>query len=150
MVVQTQESLDIDDLKQIRSQILPETRFKCTGWDSIRFAAIFKGDFVPYRSRSLARGSSTGTHVHDEEEEKNLSQVTFKKILERMEETGLSERIQLFIMDDPEWRPGNSPQSQPPPVIIALPRSVYPKVVREVRYFQPVISVSHILTMFMM
>jgi hypothetical protein len=43
MVVQTQESLDIDDLKQIRSQILPETRFKCTGWDSIRFAAIFKG-----------------------------------------------------------------------------------------------------------
>ena len=152
-VIRNPVSLDIDDLKIIRSEIFMDSRFKCTSWDSIRFAAVYRGNFISLRKQKSLMSSYQGlsskaeTRITNQtsvlmDEEENTSRVVFETILERMKQSGLSDKIQLFLLDDPEWRSGNPSQPEPSPVILALPRSVHPIMGKEGRgLWKPVISV---------
>lgn len=51
----------------------------------------------------------------------------FEEIRELMEKEGLSQRIQLFLLEDPEWRPDkDAREKRPKPVILAIPNAVKP------------------------
>jgi hypothetical protein len=57
-------------------------------------------------------------------------ETSFQDIQKRLGEAGLADRIQLFLMEDPEWRPG-SRDPEPLPSILAVSSDVKPEQVSE-------------------
>jgi hypothetical protein len=106
--------LDVKDIRTIKNNVLTKSNFFCTSSDSSPGAAIFRGNVRPPAvDPALAKGSQ------------NQTAVIFSDIQRRLETEGLSDRIQLFFLQDPEWMPGQA--SLPKPVILALPKSVVPE-----------------------
>ena len=54
------------------------------------------------------------------------SAAVFREAQERLEQAGLAEEIQLFLMEDPEWRPGDR-EPEPLPSILAVSINVIPE-----------------------
>jgi membrane-associated protease RseP (regulator of RpoE activity) len=114
LIAASKALLEDKDIKAIKERILPASRFYCTNVDSIPSAAVFRGNI---RSRVSPAGSF----------DKNLTASVFSEIQELMKREQLSLRVQLFLMDDPEWRPNrDSREAAPKPVILALPTAVIP------------------------
>jgi hypothetical protein len=106
--------IDAKDIRTIKNNILSKSNFFCTSSDSSPGAAIFRGNVrPPVADPPLAKGGH------------NQTAVIFADIQQRLETEGLSDRIQLFFLQDPEWQPGQT--SLPKPVILALPKSVVPE-----------------------
>jgi hypothetical protein len=124
--------ISVNDWKMIKSDILKGSNFICTSFDFIEVAAIYRG--------SISRASGNN------ENDKKCAAVeaTFEDLLERVENhPNLSKKIQLFLVEDFEWRGldmGNSMrygssdigrrlaiEDGPPPVIIALAKEVIPE-----------------------
>lgn len=141
-VIIAQEKLDHYDLKKIKSDVLMGSQFQCTSWDSCRFAAIYRGDLLDKNrassvnllsgvNKKLSISSSITTVASNNnvitEAEESLSSRVFHDIQNRLIQVGLSDKIQLFMMEDPLWRPGqDSRQLEPQPVIIAVSSKVLP------------------------
>lgn len=127
--------ISVNDWKMIKSDILKGSNFICTSWDAIEVAAIYRGS-IP--TRFTASGNN--------ENDKCVPAIeaTFEDLLERIENhPNLSKKIQLFLVEDFEWRGldmGNTRrygasdigsrlaiEDGPPPVIIALAKEVVPE-----------------------
>jgi len=104
--------LDYSDIKTIEKEVLAGTEFYCTETDSVPYAAIFRGNI---RSRN-------GGIVTDINEDQTAR--IYKEITEKLSNVGLSSRIQLLLLNDPEWSPNNRNEPSPKPVIIALSKAI--------------------------
>lgn len=127
------KALDPDDLKKIRSEVLGDSNFRVENWDYTKWAAVYRGSFVKNRQTSLFRINSvldtnrsvqSDTNVENDEID---SAEVFSQIQLRLEQAGLADKIQLFLMEDPEWRPGESRDPEPLPTIIAVSSNVIPE-----------------------
>jgi len=109
--------------KMIKSDILADSKFICTSWDATEVAAIYRGRIARRTTRTIANGN--------EKYEDSLSiEAIFDDLLNRVQNhPELSKKIQLFIVDDFEWRPplDNRNDDGPPPVIVALAKEVVPE-----------------------
>eukprot|EP00986_Skeletonema_menzelii_P015734 scaffold12555_cov256-Skeletonema_menzelii.AAC.1 len=109
--------------KMIKSDIFADSKFICTSWDATEVAAIYRGRI------------STRTIASDSESDEDTVAVVFDDLLARVQNhPELSTKIQLFIVDDFEWRPrmdmGMSygpKEDGPPPVIVALAKEAVPE-----------------------
>lgn len=111
----TRPRIESEDIKTIRD-VLTGTSFYCTSSDSIPGAAIFRGNI------------RTPLGVVNTTMERNQSAVVFEDIQNRLSSAGLSDRVQLFFWNDPEWRPGkDAREPEPKPVVLALPTEVVPE-----------------------
>jgi hypothetical protein len=112
----SKSNLDSEDFKKLRDQVLTGTSFYCTSSESIPSAAIFRGNI------------RTPLGVVNATMDRNQTAVIFQDIQNRLSSAGLSDRIQLFLWNDPEWRPGrDAREPAPKPVILALPSTVVPE-----------------------
>lgn len=113
-IIAAKALLDKKDVERMKEKVLPASRFYCTSFESVPFAAVFRGNV---RSNGV---------VADENPETHMASV-FEEIQQLMTEEAISTRVQLFLLPDPEWVPGqNRRELEPNPVIIALPRTVVP------------------------
>lgn len=121
---------DATDIRTIKESVLTKSRFYCTSSAYISCAAIFRGNIRPANSLVSSR---------DRKELRTLSATTFNEIQKEMDKQGLSKRIQLFLLDDPEWRTDRETRgdSKPKPVILALPKTMKPE---ELIYEQTLVS----------
>ena len=107
--------------KMIKSDILSDSKFICTSWDATEVAAI-------YRGRISTRTKFTNGNESDKDRVVSVEDI-FEDLQSRVQNhPELSKKIQLFIIDDFEWRPplgGNGGGG--PPVIIALAKEVVPE-----------------------
>eukprot|EP00554_Chaetoceros_debilis_P014325 CAMPEP_0194126092 /NCGR_PEP_ID=MMETSP0150-20130528/59808_1 /TAXON_ID=122233 /ORGANISM="Chaetoceros debilis, Strain MM31A-1" /LENGTH=726 /DNA_ID=CAMNT_0038819937 /DNA_START=241 /DNA_END=2421 /DNA_ORIENTATION=+ len=130
--------IDEEDVKKIRSEVLKESQFRIISSDSMRFAAVFRGTFVEKKRASSIATLSSGevskggerSAVKDTESKESLSEVTFRDIQSRLVSSGLDSKIQLFLMEDPEWRPSDR-EDEPDPTILAVSTSVVPEQAAE-------------------
>jgi len=122
------DEVSVSTWKSIRTDLLKDSGFECSNWDSSEVAAVYRG-----------RLSKTRNKVENEEEGKTITTV-FAEIQDRLQNhTELKDEIKLFLVEDNEWRPpyetaGNfgstfngwddSDEKEPPPVIIAMAKSV--------------------------
>ena len=114
--------LDPKDIKTIEKEVLAGTEFFCTSSESIPYAGLFRGNL------------RTRIGLIDSTMQKKQTARIFDEINEKLENAGLSGRVQLFFMNDPEWR-GNTVDPGPKPVILALSRKIDPAVDRAPRQF---------------
>ena len=115
-LLKSKSRLDRDDFITIRDEVLKGTSFYCTSSESIPTAAIFRGNV-----RTPLGAVNTTMH-------RKQTAVIFHDIQDRLVSAGLSDRVQLFFLNDPEWRPGRDPREPTPkPVILALPSAVVPE-----------------------
>jgi len=122
------DEVSVSTWKSIRTDLLKDSGFECSNWDSSEVAAVYRGRLFRTRNK-----------VDNEEEEKTITTV-FAEIQDRLQNhTELKDEIKLFLVEDNEWRPpyetaGNygttfngwddSDEKEPPPVIIAMAKSV--------------------------
>lgn len=127
------KTLDPDDLKKIRSEVLGDSNFRVENWDYTKWAAVYRGSFVKNRQTSIFSTKSildtnrtvqSGSNLENDEID---SAKVFSQIQLRLEQAGLADKIQLFLMEDPEWRPGESRDPEPLPTIIAVSSNVIPE-----------------------
>lgn len=113
-IVAAKTLLDRKDVEDMKENILSSSRFYCTSFESVPVAAIFRGNI---RSKGAVPDENNETLVAD----------VFEEIQQLMAQKSISERVQLFVMPDPEWVPGRDKREpEPKPVILALPRTVTP------------------------
>lgn len=122
------KDLDPVDLKRLRAEVLTGSQFKVENSDFTRLAAVYRGSFVQKRRAALYGAapiapSDTSSAV---EIQGRRSEVVFDEIQDRLKEAGLADRIQLFLMEDPEWRPGDR-DPEPLPSILAVSSEVIPE-----------------------
>ena len=130
-IVNSREDLSKEDARQIRYDVLKNSLFYCSSSSNIRAAAIYRGNFL----------TSSSSYRRSEEDISGLngtllSQVVFDDVQKRLRqaEGGLSDRVQLFLLNEPEGRlRGSSPSEndRPRPVILAVPASVTPATQQE-------------------
>ena len=54
-----------------------------------------------------------------------MSSLCFQDVQERLDNfTALKDRIQMFLMNDPEWKPKNERYPDPKPVIVFIPSTL--------------------------
>ncbi len=128
--------ISVNDWKLIKSDILKGSNFICKSWDAIEVAAIYRGS-IP------TRVTASGNNENDKKCVPAI-EATFEDLLERVKNhPNLSKKIQLFLVEDFEWRGldmGNSMrygpsdigrrmaiEDGPAPVIIALAKEVIPE-----------------------
>ncbi len=130
-LVVSKTRLEPEDFKTIRDDVLSGTGFYVTSTDSIPAAAIFRGNIR----------SPLG--VVNATMERNQTAVVFQDIQNRLDSAGCGNRIQLFLLNDPEWQPGkNSREPTPKPVVLALPSQVVPEQSSEAGYASLALKVS--------
>ena len=117
-VIRCKDTISPEDVKFFKSDILSGSRFYCTSSDYTTMAAIYRGNF-------LNRPDDTNSTIP-------TASLGFQDIQERLDNhTELKDRIQMFLMDDPEWRPGDERYPEPKPVIILVPSSLSPEQTNE-------------------
>jgi len=113
LMVASKAQVHREDVKVLKERILDGTGFFCTKSESIPSATLIRGNLrLP------------GPVQHNL---KNSSAIIFEDIQRKMEYEGLSERIQLFLLQDPEWRPGiDERELEAKPVLLAVSKLVDP------------------------
>jgi hypothetical protein len=107
--------LDKTDILTIQNSILTRTKFFCTSMEAIPHAAIFRGNM---RSRSSASRTDKGERSVSQND---ISSEVFAELQDELYKEGLGDRIRLFFLHDPAWRPSPSaPHAQT--VVVAIPK----------------------------
>ncbi|CAB9517898.1 Probable zinc metalloprotease EGY1, chloroplastic [Seminavis robusta] len=123
-LVQSKATLVKEDVTTIKERVLIGSRFFCTSSDAIPSAAVFRGNIrtpVGLVDSDASDGTSSSNVVS------NHTAVVFQEVQQRLETEGLAGRVQLFMMEDSEWRPGKDARvSKPNPVILAISKRVEP------------------------
>ncbi|KAL3782366.1 hypothetical protein HJC23_002981 [Cyclotella cryptica] len=116
--------VSVSHWKMIKTDLLTDGDIICTSWDSTDVAAVFRVRIA--RNEVDSEENYLGTN----------SQIAkiFNDIVVKLEEhPDLEGKVQLFLVDDNEWRPSmadgwnGAEDTTPPPVIIALPKDVEPE-----------------------
>lgn len=106
-----------EDLSDFHTDILQKSKFFCTSWKSTSFAAIYRGN-VQVGSNILDTWHEINNQLEaygmqDDEQEKNKIR--------------LKDRIQIFLLEDPEWRAGrDEEEKEPKPIIFVTAAGVKP------------------------
>ena len=117
-VLGSKSRINVVDVRAVKERVLPKTRFFCTSSDSIPSAAIFRGNM-----RAVPNAASPT----DDSEPRTFPATVFREVQDELDRAGLSDRLQLFLLPDPEWRPNkDAREARPKPVIVALPKAVEP------------------------
>lgn len=129
LLASSRATLRKEDVTEIKETVLMGTRFFCTSSEAIPSAAIFRGNIrIPAGLVDGSRGAATGRAGKSGNGRYNHTAVVFEEIQQKLQaKEGLADRIQLFMMEDPEWsarRDNRTPQ--PLPVILAISRKVEP------------------------
>lgn len=136
----TQKTAEQDkiDWRYVKNVIAGDPDFYCTSWDSIRLAAIYRGNFKTTMKNSGKNDSKdTIDHVFDQLQSRVAK------------DSQLNKKVQLFLVEDPDWRPGTSVSATPDPVILALSKSIEPEQATERPLWQKIFcGVSLISTLF--
>ena len=104
------DEVSSDDMKTIRDKVLTGSCFFCTSSTSIPQAALFRGNL-----RRSPEMNETVTAMDD--------------LQRRLDATDVKDRVQMFLLRDPEWQPRRGyPDDRPSPVILVVPKSVDPVV----------------------
>lgn len=112
------EEMEKDDVTKLRTEVLAGSKFLSITSDSTKYASIFRGKFI----QPIAT-SSPPTNVTNVP----MSQAVFSSVQERLKDAGLEERIQLFLLEDPEWIGTDEDTSlEPSPVILATSSGIKP------------------------
>ena len=126
------KDLDPADLKRLRAEVLNGSQFKVENSDFTRMAGFYRGSFVQKRRAALygaAPIAPSGTPLGSEkivQTQGFLSEAVFGEVQDRLKDAGLADKIQLFLMEDPEWRPGDR-DPEPLPSILAVSSEVVPE-----------------------
>jgi hypothetical protein len=114
-VIAARAAVSAEDVRAIKERVLSQSRFFCTSVASIPSASIFRGNIRVSMTSSL-------------DSVRNASASVFEDIQRRMDREGISERVQLLMIPDPEWRPGRDTQDgpSPKPVFLAISNRVQP------------------------
>ena len=108
-------SLGPEEVEAIKEEVLLGSRFYVTRTESVPGAALFRGNI-----RTPRGGIDTDVC-------KNQTAMVFADIQHRLQQKILDNKIQLFLMPDPEWRPGRDErETEPKPVILALSKAITP------------------------
>ena len=109
-------ALGQDDVTNIKQKVLSGAGFYCTSTETVESAALFRGNI-----------RLVGSALDVNQDAENVTQIVFAKMKQRMDQEKISDRVQLFFMPDPEWRPGfDEREPKPRPVVLAIPKSVEP------------------------
>uniref|UniRef100_A0A7S4JVC5 Peptidase M50 domain-containing protein n=1 Tax=Odontella aurita TaxID=265563 RepID=A0A7S4JVC5_9STRA len=162
-VITCPDELDPGDAKRIKAEVLKGSTFDCSGWDSFERGAIYRGSFVGRRAArtvaamegrggrgggmsvqkkeektsEISSSASGSTEPQQQQQQQQRSGEVFAEVQSRLVDSGLSERVQLFLLEDPEWRPGDANDetsgeySGPPPALVALSKNVRPEQAAE-------------------
>jgi len=131
-VIVCRKDLDPVDLKRLRAEVLTGSQFKVENSDFTRLAAIYRGSFLQkrrgalYGAAPIAPSDPTSASEKTTETQERRSEVVFDEVQDRLKEAGLADKIQLFLMEDPEWRPGDR-DPEPLPSILAVSSEVIPE-----------------------
>lgn len=109
--------VEVDTWKTIKSDVLANSDLVCTSWDATDVAAVF-------------RVRITRNAVESDDKINNPMSKTFNNLVVKIEaHPELKQKVQLFLVDDYEWRPSfeRSEETRPPPVIIAMAKEVIPE-----------------------
>eukprot|EP00546_Thalassionema_frauenfeldii_P009496 CAMPEP_0178929332 /NCGR_PEP_ID=MMETSP0786-20121207/20512_1 /TAXON_ID=186022 /ORGANISM="Thalassionema frauenfeldii, Strain CCMP 1798" /LENGTH=662 /DNA_ID=CAMNT_0020605519 /DNA_START=544 /DNA_END=2532 /DNA_ORIENTATION=+ len=126
------DEIDAETFVKIRSDVLGVSSFNVENWDYSRTAAIYRGNFVDreratlYDASYLSGLNNSMVSLRRKNMTEESSNVVFEKIQARLKDTGLSDEIQLFLIEDPEWRPGDR-YPRPLPSILAVSTSLVPE-----------------------
>jgi hypothetical protein len=113
--------LDPADIKAVKDTVLTGSKFYCTATESIPTAALFRGNI------RTGVAVTKGRQLNATELRIQSSSV-FADVQQRLEaQKDLASRVQLFFLQDPDWRPGQDEREQTPaPVILVLSKAVVP------------------------
>lgn len=101
-----------EHVKALTDQVLMGSKFYVTSHNSIPGAAIFRGNI-----------RSTAGNKRDMQS----TAIAFEDIQRRLEKIpSLRDRVQLFLLPDPEWKPKENPDSEPKPVLLAMSKEISP------------------------
>jgi hypothetical protein len=131
-LITCRKDLDPADLKRLRAEVLNGSQFKVENSDFTRMAGFYRGSFVQKRRAALygaAPIAPSGTPLGSEkivQTQGFLSEAVFGEVQDRLKDAGLADKIQLFLMEDPEWRPGDR-DPEPLPSILAVSSEVVPE-----------------------
>jgi len=126
------KDLDPVDLKRLRSEVLSGSQFRVENSDFTKMAAVYRGSFIEqrraalYGTASIPSTKATSAGETNDTNEESQSEVVFQDIQDRLKVSGLADRIQLFLMEDPEWRPGDR-DPEPLTSILAVSNEVVPE-----------------------
>jgi hypothetical protein len=126
------KDLDPVDLKRLRSEVLSGSQFRVENSDFTKMAAVYRGSFIEqrraalYGTASIPSTKATSVGETNDTNEESQSEVVFQDIQDRLKVSGLADRIQLFLMEDPEWRPGDR-DPEPLTSILAVSNEVVPE-----------------------
>lgn len=139
------EQLEKNDTKRFREEVLDGSLFFCTGWETQRYAALFRGNFVEKRkvgtgaaSPASAKdqvgpaGENNASLVTKDLEHDRISRETFGNVQKRLASSDLGDRIQLFLLQDPEDKTDD--ESEARPAFLAIPASIRPSRSAEYRF----------------
>lgn len=116
-VLASKTGISAVDVQAIKERVLTKTCFFCTSSDSFPTAAVYRGN--------MRRRVSSAPM--DAAEERTFSRSVFGEIQRAMDGEGISDRIQLFLLNDPDWRPTKDiRETRPKPILLALPKDVTP------------------------
>ena len=125
--------LNKNDTQQLREEVLSGSPFFCTGWESCGYATIFRGNFVEKRrlesieaarKRSAVSQKANNSLAISSLQNDRISSSAFAAIQSRFAKSGLGDRLQLFLLQDPEE--SRNEQGELPPAILAVPSSIQP------------------------
>jgi len=163
-----EDELSTKEWKELKSEVFQGSRFFVTSWDSMRFAAVYRGNFMRVAPASTALPNSIEKNIigSDGKEEtpsspigtkkpngigntaKEIptSQIIFSDLQNRLEQSSLKDKIQLFLVEEYDDPNGDT---TPNPVVIALPKAIEPERASERGNGVKVLSgVSVVLTLF--
>jgi len=126
------KDLDPVDLKRLRSEVLSGSQFRVENSDFTKMAAVYRGSFIEqrraalYGTASIPSTKATSAGETNDTNEESQSEVVFQDIQDRLKVSGLADRIQVFLMEDPEWRPGDR-DPEPLTSILAVSNEVVPE-----------------------
>lgn len=133
MLVESRATLRKEDVSIIKNKVLVGSRFFCTSSDAIPSAAVFRGNIrTPVGlvdvAATASNSDSGATTTSRNRIKSNHTAVIFEEIQERLKLHGdLHNRVQLFLLEDQEWRPGMDERAPKPlPVILAISKKVQP------------------------
>lgn len=120
LLIESRATLRKEDVALIKDKVLIGSRFFCTSSDALPSVAVFRGNIrTPV--------GLVDTSVYGAAAKANSTAVVLAEIQQRLEAEGLNERVQLFMLEDQEWRPFDDERSSKPlPVILAFSKKVQP------------------------
>ncbi|KAL3911838.1 MAG: hypothetical protein SGARI_001451 [Bacillariaceae sp.] len=96
------------EVEIMEKNVLSGSRFYVTSSDTVAGAALFRGNIRSKLGQVIVRTIKTEDADDDDDDEggvDNTTAVVFAEIQERMEAAGLGDKVQLFMMTDPDTEP---------------------------------------------